>query len=388
VGLRRRRQVAAKIETTEGTFNTPAAVDAGILVYDPTIAYEVPMFERTPARASLSTLQKLPGIRTGTLTMRVELRGSGTAATPPSWGVLLKGSGMRELTTVTLPGTSTASMEHGTTVTQATSNATGVIYKDHTHPFTTIRIAVTSGTFVNTEVIDDDFSAATFTPSSGPSTEGISYWPNSAGGEGNNTSLSIDLREDGRSKRLRGSRGTFTIEATVGEPAFLNFEIRGVEELVSDIALLSGVIFEEVTPPKFQGVGFAISTGTPYSALITNFTLAMNNTLANRLSANEAEGIQAVRISNRGPGGSFDPEAVLVATHDFFNNWFNGTVYTAGWTIGSGAGNTIEFFAPRAQTDTVGDGDRDGIATDPVDFSVHAGNVNSPSDDEFVIYHK
>jgi len=299
---------------------------------------------------------------------------------------------MRELDMISIGGTDNGnSMSHGTTVTQANSNATGVVYKDHTTSFTVLVLGEMTGTFTANaaDTISDDYGSCVYTPDDTSVTSlGVAYWPDSSAGEGDGTSLSLDSREDGLSKRLRGSRGTFTVAMNAGEPAFLNFEIRGVEELLSDIALLTGVTFELPVPPKFQNASFSINDGSAYAALVTSLSLAMNNELANRLSANEVEGIQSVRIPNRGPGGSYDPETVLVATHDFFNNWFDGTTYTLGTTLGSTTGNQIEIFTPRAQSDTVGDADRDGIATSPVDFSMHAGSVNSPADDELVIFHK
>ena len=86
--LTRKRQLAAKIEAVEGTAETLAAADAKLLVYDPKVSFDVAMFERNPARPSFSNIGKTPGKRTGGISYRLELRGSGTAATVPEWGKL------------------------------------------------------------------------------------------------------------------------------------------------------------------------------------------------------------------------------------------------------------------------------------------------------------
>jgi len=380
------RQVVRKVESTEGTAVSVAAANAGILVYEPSTTHSVNMFKRTPARAAMSPLVQIPGIRTGTTAYRVELKGSGTTGTSPSWGTDLQGCGMRELELwkVGISGGS-GTFSHGTTVLQATSLATGVVLKDtDASSASFLYVGVTSGTFDGTHVVDDDYSSATFTASSAVDA-GVSYWPDSSAGAGDGTSYTVGTYEDGIRKIIRGSRGTWGIETNVGEPAFLTFSWQGVEEEVADAPLLTGITFEEVTPPKFQNVAFAIDDGSSYSPVFGAFSFAMNNQLGVRTDANSAEGALSVRITDRDPNGSFDPETVLVASHDFYNNWFAGTTYSMDFTLGTVAGNKIEVFAPRAQSTDVGDGDRTGLALSPVSYGVSVDSINTPGDDEIVI---
>jgi len=383
----RRRQVARKVESTEGTAVALTSAEAGILVYEPAASHAVNMFKRTPARASMSPLVQIPGIRTGTISYWIELKGSGTTGTAPSWGTDLKGCGMRELNIVNATLTSgTGTFQHGESVIiGAGPTEAGIVFKDTGPNPASVYLCETNDTFADTDALTGLSSGATGTINGTPTDSGISYWPDSSAGSGDGSSYTIGSYEDGIRKLLRGARGTWGIEANVGEPAFLTFEWQGVEDEVATLALLTGITFEDVTPPKFQNVGFSINDGSAYSPVFGSFSMAFNNVLAARTDANSVEGALSIRITGRGPSGSYDPETVIIATHDFYNNWFNGTTYTMGFTLGTVAGNKVEVYAPTAQSTAVGDGDRTGLALSPVTYGLAVDSINSPGDDEIVI---
>ncbi len=94
--LTRRRQVAAKIESNEGGAETLAAAQAKLLVYEPKFEIDPAEFKRDPSKASLSNAASTFGIKIARLTFKVELKGSGTNTTAPSWGVLLRACGFGE----------------------------------------------------------------------------------------------------------------------------------------------------------------------------------------------------------------------------------------------------------------------------------------------------
>lgn len=94
--LRRKCQIAAKVEATKGSLETLAAADAGILAEVVSWKVNAEPMPRSPIRATLSRIKSLPGVKTMTLDCKVEIKGSGTAATPPSFGVLLRGCGFSQ----------------------------------------------------------------------------------------------------------------------------------------------------------------------------------------------------------------------------------------------------------------------------------------------------
>jgi len=86
--------VLAKIESTYNTDPTPLVGTDGVLCEAPTLAWEgARMNERPAARASLGKLKSVFGDGLHTLSFDVEMKGSGTAGTPPEYDPLLRSCG-------------------------------------------------------------------------------------------------------------------------------------------------------------------------------------------------------------------------------------------------------------------------------------------------------
>lgn len=88
-------QIAAKVESVEGTAETLSASDAFLAAnvkFTPNLA----MGERKNVSASLSPWAPIPGVRSAKLEFDVELKGSGTQGTAPALGKLLKACGFGE----------------------------------------------------------------------------------------------------------------------------------------------------------------------------------------------------------------------------------------------------------------------------------------------------
>lgn len=94
--LTRRRQLAAKIEVTEGSAETLAAGDVGALIINPSYKPEITLLPREVVFDSLSKFRDIPGTQAGRITFRSEMKGSGTAGTAPAIGKFLKACGFGE----------------------------------------------------------------------------------------------------------------------------------------------------------------------------------------------------------------------------------------------------------------------------------------------------
>jgi len=89
-----REVILAKIESTYGTDPTPVATD-GILIENISWSQEgLRMNDRPAVRASIGTLQQVYGGALKTISFDVEIKGSGTAGTPPEADVLLRACGL------------------------------------------------------------------------------------------------------------------------------------------------------------------------------------------------------------------------------------------------------------------------------------------------------
>jgi len=91
-----REVITAKIETTYNVDAAPAAADA-ILVENVSWSNEgLRMNERNSIRGNIGKLQQIFGGRLMSVSFDVEIKGSGTAGTPPEIGQLLRACGMGE----------------------------------------------------------------------------------------------------------------------------------------------------------------------------------------------------------------------------------------------------------------------------------------------------
>lgn len=376
--LTRKRQLAAKIEAVEGAAESLAAADAKILVYNPKVSFDVAMFERNPARPSFSNIAKIPGKRPAGLSFRLELRGSGVVATVPEWGKLLQacGFGVNALKSMDIGAVTNGPFQHGETITGGTSAATGRVVINTADGASAIMFVSISGTFQSGEVITGGTSTATATTSSAPTAVGNEFKLISE----NIPSLTQGSYEDGVRKLLKGSRGKVKIGFKSGEPVFLDFEFQGVEAGVADTAFLAGVTYENTKPPAFLSALFSVDA---YSAKIGEMDIDVGNTLAVRDDVNDVRGILSFAITGREVAGSFNPEMVSCASHDFHSKWFSGAEMIVDFTVGSVAGNKFRFYIPRAQYTKVEDEDRDGLQLAKSAFSLN-GSV-APGDDELTI---
>jgi hypothetical protein len=94
--LVRKTQLAAAIESEKGTAETLEAADAAIYAENVRFIPPSEVLVRNPLRSTLTPICRVPGAPIAQITCRVEAKGSGTATTAPSIGVLWTGCGLNE----------------------------------------------------------------------------------------------------------------------------------------------------------------------------------------------------------------------------------------------------------------------------------------------------
>ncbi len=359
MGSIRKRVLAVKEETTEGTVNAPAAADANILIYETRSNAEVPFFDRRPAEASFSPRPGIPGGKGGNITGRFELRGSGTATTAPGWFNLIEQCNMAavDLESIAIGAITSGPFTAGETITGGTSGATATVAWDAADGDAVIYVhTVTSGPFNSSETLTGGTSGATATSSGANTLAGKGVRPSSSRGTGDGGSATVDVYKDGLLERYRGCRGTFRIAAQVDEPGFVEVTFQGAYVSTTDTALLGGITHETTLPPLAENIGLTIGG---YSPDLTTLGLDFGNNLFLKKSINAANGVKAARITGRTPGGELDPDFVTVASHDFMGRWTAGTEALLQCQFGTTAGNRVRIVAPSTQYAEIGDGDRD-----------------------------
>jgi len=280
-----RSQLAAKIESVEGTAEALAAADAVLaaeIKFDPDISIE----ELNLSSSSLSPFSGIPGHRMAKLTFKCPFKGSGAAGTAPEIGKLLQACGY-----------------------------------------------------------DDTVVAST----------SVTYLPASSG----IPSLTMAHYLDGKRYLMAGARGNFTLNLNSGKPGIISFDFIGTSVADSDVALLSSVSYQSSVAKAFQNANFTINS---YAAIIEAMVIGSGNALALRDSANSIQGYLSANITKRMATLSLNPEDVLLATHDFWDDWESGDLVALSAVVGSAAGNICTITAPKIQYGKLSPGSRNGNA--------------------------
>lgn len=380
--LQRVRQLAAKIESSEGVAESLAGTDAKLLVYEPKVKFDVGMFQRNPARSSLAQLTRIPGLKKGTLTARCEIRGSGTNTTAPAWYTLLRACGFGEHTvkSISIGAITSGPFQHWEVVTGGTSSATGRVVFRTANGASSLLLVVLTGTFQNSETLTGATSGATATTASTASDYGKGLKPSYDIAVV--PSLTMAVYNDGIAHKLRGCRGKSKLSFKNGEPAFIDFEFMGAFVSTSDAALLS-ITHETTVPPVFLS---AAATLDSFSPIFSEIELDLAQTVALRESANDSSGLLSTVVTAREPVAKLNPEVDSVANYPIFAEWFAATERRLDFSLGSSSGNRFRFHAPKLQILDVDDADRDSLAIHQVNAQL-SENFAGLEDELFILHY-
>lgn len=210
-----------------------------------------------------------------------------------------------------------------------------------------------------------------------PGSEKATYAPTSV--RTSMPAMMIDVYEDGVVKRIYGARGNVRFTGKAGEPIYAEFEFTGVWNGMVDAAMLS-VTSEATIPPVFLSGDFSVAS---YAAVIQGFEASLNTVLAVREDPNIATGYREAIITDRNPGGKFDPEITTVAVYDWHGKWKAGTSGALNiGNVGSTQYNRFKITAPTLIYTQISDADREGVAIADCSFELASGGSG---DDELVI---
>lgn len=180
---------------------------------------------------------------------------------------------------------------------------------------------------------------------------------------------------DGRLHRAAGGMGTATWRFVNGQVPVLAVTLTGVYVPPSDTAVLTGTIpaWSGSGMPTFKGDTLTID-GNDQRA--SELTFDLNNQVVPIENPNSTYGIERFWIANRSPGGTINPLAELLATH---NNWAD---ILAGDEVAISCvyDTTRTLSIPKANLFSLNPADRNGMAAEALGFRAVAG---SSGDDSF-----
>jgi len=359
--LTRKRLILAKTETTYGTDSSPVGTDA-ILVKELEITpIEADVVSRDLIRPYLGNSDQLLANTRVSITFQVELAGSGAAATAPRFSSLLKACGMAETTTAAaITGTAQAGSAGSITL-AAGASATNDIYNG-------MIITITGGTgsggvgvitdYVgSTKVATVQKSTATFTPGASSTysiAANVGYKPVSASFD----SASIYFNNDGVLHVITGARGTFVLNAEVGEIPTIEFTMLGIYNAPTDTAAPAVTYSNQATPLIFKAGNTTAFSILGYSGCLMSLELDMANETVYR----ELVGCdKSVIITNRAVEGTCMIEAPTIAEKDFFTIANDNSTGILSMLHGTTAGNRVTLLAPKVDIGNPSYEDSDGI---------------------------
>ena len=378
--LKRVGEIALKVESTEGTAETLAAADADLAIMDPAFSPNIEHNPREVVRQYLSNLAQVTGKRFGGISFGVEMKGSGSIATVPSWDEALRcaGFGRSTVERINIGAVTGGPFTPGEIITGGTSGATARVVGQVLTGAASIPYVVVSGVLVTAELLTGGTSGATATSSSGPTaSQGFVWEPLSAAVP----SCTVGFYNDGLRKLLVGCRSTFTAEMVNGGIAKFGFDFQGVYGGVTDLAVL-GPTYETAIPEAFLSANLALQDA--FSPHFTSLNVDMANDVQIRETANNANGGISAKIVDRDPSASIDPEATLVADHDWYGKVLSGATGHVHCEVGSTVGTRLIIAMPRVQYQSPSEGDRAGIQTLGLTLRMVSESINT-GDDELQI---
>ena len=360
--LTRKRLILAETESQYGTDPSPGAADA-VLVRDLNITpLQSDVVSRDLIRPYLGASEQLLANTRVECTFSVEMAGSGTAGTAPRYGSVLKACGMAETAvTPAVTGTATAGGANSITL-EGGASATDSFYVGQIIRITgglgngaialitayvgatkvaTVRPLTGSVTFDNTS----DYSIGTQ----------VIYTPVSAAF----SSVTIHYNIDGVLHKLTGCRGTFTLNANVGEIPTIDFTMTGIYNPPTDTAAPAVTYADQATPLIFKNGNTGAFSLLSYTGCLQSVSMDLGNEILYRelISCTKQ-----VNITNRATTGTTVIEAPTIASKDYFTAALSdGTLGDLSFIHGSAAGNLVSLYSTRVDIGDPSYEDQDGI---------------------------
>jgi hypothetical protein len=360
--LTRRTAILAKTESQYATDAAPDGTDA-ILIRDLTVTpIEAEVVSRDLIRPYLGNSDQLLAQTRVSLSFEVEMAGSGDAGTAPRFGSLLRACGMNQTITAAPVTGSAQAGSAGSITLAAAASSTDNIYNGMVITITSGtgsgHVGVITGYNGTTKVATVQPSTATFVPGASSAysiSANVGYRPVSSAFE--SATIYVYVGGDVLHK-MTGCRGTFSLNAAVGEIPVINFEMVGIYNAPTSTAAPAVTYTAQATPQIFKAGNASAFSFLDYSGCLQSLSFD----IANETIYRELVGCtKNIVITNRAPAGECTIEAPTLAEKDYFtaaNSDVNGKV---SFLHGTTAGNRVTLTAPKVDITNPAYNDQDGI---------------------------
>jgi hypothetical protein len=185
-------------------------------------------------------------------------------------------------------------------------------------------------------------------------TTSVTYAPVSA----SFSSVTIYFHNDGIRHKVTGCRGTFELNAEVGQIPVISFTMTGIYNAPTDEALPSPTYANQSAPLIFKNGNTSNFSIFSYSGCLQSLSFQMANEVVYReLVGCTKESL----IVNRAPAGDVVIEAPSIATKDFFSIATGSSTGSISFQHGGTAGNIVTFTTAQSDIANPSYSDQDGI---------------------------
>ncbi len=366
--------LAAKVETTDGTDVFAGTVGATEWIGgDCEVSFNPDVIELSEYTGSIDKAASIVGGLKPRLRIRVPLRGSGAAATEPSWAALVKASAYAVTATGSAVGAPTAAAS-GTTTTVTAASPFGTTAQQYRgmpllvtgdQSFTTGIIDYTAGrviTFGETRGSGLTVSSLLQIPINNlysPTSDETAY-----------KSATVYAYRDGLLWAFAGCKGTFSIEFTTAGLGFLTFDMQASTVVKSAASLPAGAATAAsaralIVPPRLVNTKIQLNKA---NAQVKSLTI---NAGVNVMLPEDPEGADGYGLPvpiERDTSGSLDPFQNTTNAVTLFTAFKSGTAMSLMALIGSTAGNRFLAVVPLVRNTAMDPGNRGGLATHGMQF--------------------
>ena len=188
------------------------------------------------------------------------------------------------------------------------------------------------------------------------------------------SSITIHYNVDGVRHIVTGCRGTFAINATVGEIPSIDFTFTGIYNAPTDTALPAVTYGNQATPLIFKNGNTSSFQLLSYAGALMSFSMDVGNSLVYRELVG---GTKEVLLTDRAANGSVSIEAPTLAQKDYFAAALTDTTLgNLTVTHGTAAGNICAFSSTKVDIGDVAYGEADGVTMLEIPYTLVPSSAN------------
>lgn len=385
-------EVAITEEVTEGTYVAPSAATDYVQPLEDFVGFTPTkdLVERGILRPQLGQITPRTGTQRSEASLAVEMRGSGSEGDPVDYDLLLE-TALGSKRNIAARVTTKASPSHTTTVIYIEDADIGdfnvgdgiVVLESGSHE----HVVITAVDSVSTDKNITVSPAMSGAPSASVEiSKTTTYFGASSGASAKSLSLSAYLGDAGRAQRVAGMKvSSLSLDNfTTGQIASWNFGLNGLSytEVLESSPFTPS--FDSGVPPLILSACI-YQDGTQID--VNNFTLSVTNTLSERLSTCDANGLTALNLTEREISGSIDPYMDSASISNFTN--FNAntpfSIIALAATPSSTAGEielgtAVSVYLPNCIITEYAPQDLNNILQEGITFQATAGDSGSDTD--------